>query len=126
MTTPADEIRTAAAHLRALATAATPGPWTTDSSIPYGHRVGSSDEADWVAWTGEHGEDGSQADAAYIAAMGPPVALALADWLDATATWARAYPEMAHDHDRGACDDYACDVMGRALTAARAVNGGQL
>ncbi|QTD97014.1 hypothetical protein [Streptomyces cyanogenus] len=63
--------------LDALADAATPGPWTVDSSIPYGHRVGSSDNADWVAWTGEHGETGSEADAAYIAAMSPEVAKAL-------------------------------------------------
>lgn len=63
--------------IEARANAATPGPWAADSSIPYGHRVGSSDDADWVAWTGEHGEDGSQADAAYIAAMHPEAAKAL-------------------------------------------------
>lgn len=63
--------------IEAVADAATPGPWTVDSSIPYGHRVGSSDEADWVAWTGEHGETGSEADAAFIAAVNPVVALAL-------------------------------------------------
>lgn len=64
--------------IEARANAATPGPWTADSSIPYGHRVGSSDEADWVAWTGEHGETGSEADAAFIAAMNPETAKALA------------------------------------------------
>ena len=88
MTTPAEELRAAAVKLRELATAATSGPWAADASIPYGHRVGSSDEADWVAWTGEHGEDGSEADAAYIASMHPGVGLMLADWLDCEArTW---------------------------------------
>ncbi|MFE7233957.1 hypothetical protein ACFVAF_25470 [Streptomyces sp. NPDC057596] len=55
-----------------------------------------------------------------IALRGP-----LRDWLDAMAEWAREYPEMAHDHDRPACDDYACDVMGRSIALARAINGGQ-
>lgn len=80
--TPADEINAAAKTLRTLAEAATPGPWAADSSIPYGHRVGSSDQADWIAWTGEHGETGSETDAAYIATMNPTVSLALAVWLE--------------------------------------------
>ncbi|MFJ4932354.1 hypothetical protein ACIP8U_00585 [Streptomyces pseudovenezuelae] len=82
---PADELRTAATRLRQRAADATPGPWKTDTSIPYGHRVGSTDDADWIAWTGEHGETGSEADAAYIAAMGPNVGTLLARWLDVTA-----------------------------------------
>ncbi|MFE9855531.1 hypothetical protein [Streptomyces sp. NPDC005780] len=49
--------------------------------------------------------------------------LALADWLGAAARMAAAYPEMAHDHDRPACEDYACDVMGAALVVARQVLG---
>lgn len=49
------------------------------------------------------------------------LAAALAALLGATADWAAAYPEMAHDHDRPACDDYACDVMGRAIDTARTV-----
>lgn len=82
---PAEELRAAATRLRVLADRATPGPWAADHSVPYGHRVGGSDEADWVAWTGEHGESGSEADAAYIAAMHPVIALALANWLNETA-----------------------------------------
>lgn len=54
----------------------------------------------------------------------PAVIEALEELLDATAEWAREYPEMAHDHNRPACDDYACDVMGRSIALARAVNGG--
>lgn len=56
----------------------------------------------------------------------PAVIEAIEQLLDATAEWAREYPEMAHDHDRPACEDYACDVMGRALAVARQINtGGQ-
>lgn len=49
----------------------------------------------------------------------------LANLLDATADFAVAYPEMAHDHDRHTCDDYACTVMGRTIALARAINGDQ-
>lgn len=55
----------------------------------------------------------------------PAVVEALEGLLTATAEWAREYPEMAHDHDRPACEDYACDVMGRSIALARQINGGQ-
>ena len=61
------------------------------------------------------------ANADYIAAMPPGIGAALADWLGAAADMAKAYPEMAHDHDRPACDDYACDLMSRAITLARQI-----
>lgn len=48
----------------------------------------------------------------------------LAHLLDATANFAADYPEMARDHDRKTCDDYACDVMGRGIALARAINAG--
>lgn len=54
----------------------------------------------------------------------PSVVDALEQLLNATSEWARQYPEMAHDHDRPACEDYACDVMGRSIALARAINGG--
>ncbi len=115
MTTASDELRAASARLRELADAATPGPWSPDSSIPYGHRVGSSDEADWVAWTGEHGEDGSEADAAYIAAMGPIVGTALAGVFDAWARMADLDPDLIHR------------IGGKeTLAVARQINGSQL
>lgn len=57
--------------------------------------------------------------------LAPAVTEAVAQLLDTFTEWAREYPEMAHDHDRPACDDYACDVMGSALALARAINGGQ-
>jgi hypothetical protein len=49
----------------------------------------------------------------------------LAQLLDAAAELATAYPDLARDHDRHACDDYACDVMGRSIDLARAINDGQ-
>ena len=51
--------------------------------------------------------------------LSPSAVEGVAALLDAFAEWAREYPEMAHDHDRPACDDYACDVMGRGIALAR-------
>ncbi|MFF7190537.1 hypothetical protein ACFZAR_36200 [Streptomyces sp. NPDC008222] len=51
--------------------------------------------------------------------LSPAAVERVAELLDAFAEWAREYPEMAHDHDRPACDDYACDVMGRGIALAR-------
>lgn len=55
--------------------------------------------------------------------LAPGIVDAAADLLDAAARMATAYPEMAHDHDRPACDDYACDLMGAALAVARQILG---
>lgn len=115
--TPADELKTAAATLRKLADDATPGPWTTDTSIPYGHRVGSTDEADWIAWAGEHGETRSEADAAYIAAMHPGVGALLTDWLEAAAQQ-EAYTLAEFGH-RGGAGPHALAIA-RAINAASA------
>lgn len=54
------------------ARAATPGPWVqAEGTGPLGHRVGTADESDWVAWTGEIAEGRSEADATFIAAHDP-------------------------------------------------------
>lgn len=78
--TPTQTLRRAAEKLRTLANAATPGPWTL-----------RTDDFN-VAVVGPHssiyhrdGSPGSHADALYVAALHPGVALALADWLDAEA-----------------------------------------
>ena len=91
----AETLRAAATRLRELAEAATPGPWQTFEQ----HGRDYTDEG-WsqiggvknprghdVALTYDIGFDNDyhEADAAYIAAMSPTVALALADWLDETA-----------------------------------------
>ena len=99
----AERLREAATRLREVAGAATPGPWEVIGGGEYlqgpgilvGGGVGST----------------TAADADCIAMMHPPVALALADWLDAVA------------------DDYSIAQYGywsvRALAVADAVLGGE-
>ena len=55
----------------------------------------------------------------------PAVVEAVAELLEAAEDMAHDYPDLARDHDRPTCDDYACDVMGRAIAVARAINGGE-
>lgn len=79
----ATRLRDAAKLLRKVAEAATPGPWTTGARVPESSGVVN---AVWFGnldpdVAGPVGEAG-QADATYIATMSPPVALALAEWLD--------------------------------------------
>ncbi|RAJ70235.1 hypothetical protein K378_01400 [Streptomyces sp. Amel2xB2] len=76
MTTPADELRAAAARLRALADMASPGTWERGGYGDYGWtvRLGDTDDSEL-----------GKANAAYIAAMGPIVGTALADWLASAA-----------------------------------------
>lgn len=45
--------------------------------------------------------------------------------LDTAAATLDVYPEMGDDHDREACDDFACDLVGSALDFARAILGDQ-
>lgn len=133
--TPAALLRRAAEHLRTLAAEATPGPWAlrwTGQDLQV-HGPGQEypySVAEWgyavATWEPEASQQRAECDtgnADYLAAMHPGVGLALADWLDAAADMAQAYPELAHDHDRPACDDYACDVMGRAIETARTLLG---
>lgn len=85
----ADLLRRAAVKLREHAEAATRGPWlrAADHDVARGqyhdNEVGFWDGpyAEQVTSTGDGDE--ATADAAYIALMHPPVALALADWLEA-------------------------------------------
>lgn len=146
MTTPADELRQAAETLRKLATDATPGPWrrplntrykaTVTAPLPEGERGSWIDgidpatgerEQSTVAmvptWSnGRHARQRGGRDLEYIAAMHPGVGAALADSLDSAAELAASYPDLARDHNRAACDDYACDLMGRSLAVARRIN----
>lgn len=93
MTTPAQRLRDAARGMRENAEAATPGPW---------HWYVRGDRR-W-AIVEERATDERRAaarcsdddDAAYIAAMSPPVALALADLLDVAGTTMSA--EGPHEH----------------------------
>ena len=123
MTTPADELRTAAERLRKLAGQATEAPWSTAWNGQE-YELRSPDEAAYpiAEWTyaiatlepeaSEQRAECDTADADYIAAMHPGVGEALAAWLD---SWtgidlyeAGALPEDAR----------------HALAVARAINGG--
>ncbi len=100
--THAEELRAAAAQLRELAQAATPGPWEYDPE-PYGYGDDiyydvDGDNGGWAA----HAE--SQPTAAYIAAMHPGVGLALAKWLEDEARDPLCWPS--------------------AINLARLINGG--
>ena len=127
--TPAAELCAAADKLRKLTESATPGRWEAEELPPNEHH---KHPAHWVKTEYDDGDGYTtsqvvadcpwrQADVDYIAAMHPGIGAALADWLGAAADMAKAYPEMAHDHDRPACDDYACDLMSRAITLARQI-----
>lgn len=126
MTTPADELRTAAETLRSLATAATPGPWRQhDTHLgQYGHTAtvlsGERNDTELRAWlpTMSH-ESWDEArnvwnDAAYIAAMHPGVGLAVAELLETAATCLDGHDGVA----------YPSHVV-RAFTVAHAILGTQ-
>lgn len=111
MTTPADELRTAAATLRALATTASTGRageptvrWAfteTSSDFGKGHGSGMLRATDALDAEADprlgkpliHGSSGTRGRAPslavqhgeYIAAMDPTLGLLLADWLDSAA-----------------------------------------
>ncbi|MFF2184601.1 ead/Ea22-like family protein [Streptomyces sp. NPDC058155] len=121
MTTPADELRTAAARLSALAAAATPGSWWAEELPANDHH---KHPAHWVKTEYEDGENcltsqvvadcpWAQADADFIELMNPGVGAAFADWLDAEAAHRRAVdvgqPMPGHEH---------------ALAVARQINTG--
>jgi len=118
----ADELKAAATRLRALAEAATPGPWresSVDGLNRYAALVsdvqpeGRLHGGGW-GWDDSYGgyliaESLQPQDRAYIAAMNPLVALALADWLDDVAR-----PVYCASPGEGRS----------ALAVARAINGG--
>lgn len=127
MTSPADELRAAATRLKKLASQATPGPWeATWRGQEYQLDGNSEDDLSPVAeWTyaivatepaaAEQRAECDTADADYIAAMGPNVALALADWLDETAA-----------HLAATATPFWQEGVGRhPLAVARGINGGQ-
>lgn len=85
MTTPSEQLRTAAETLRTMATEATPGPWEPSHDKPSPHRPPDT----YDVW-GPDIYGLPYDDAAFIALMDPTTALLLADWLEATAMeWPR-------------------------------------
>jgi hypothetical protein len=116
----ADTLKRAAAKLREHVEAATPGPWAAenvyrllpgcrclscDEDEPYGKAIHEIDAV---------GEDASPTlkpgDADYIVLMHPPVALALADWLE---RYAQIWTTDQHS-------EYYADAP-QALVVARAI-----
>lgn len=115
----ADRLREAAALLRERAEETHDGPWD--------HVVGASGDTAWVERRNIETvvETHDIGTSAYIATMHPPVALALADWLDTAGA-----DEWAHGpHCLTPCDD--CDDDPRAshirsaLAVADAILGGE-
>lgn len=85
---PAEAMRLAASLLRERATAATPGPWdhmclgSEGCLVLRKHGTIRERGHGRVARFGQKEWQADHSDAAFVAAMNPAVALALADWLD--------------------------------------------
>ena len=84
---PVERLRAAATRLREVAGDATPGPWGAEYSKVSGHCVVDAKSTNCLDSVARATHFRDSADAAYIAMMHPPAALALADWLDETARW---------------------------------------
>ena len=109
---PADLLRAAATRIRETAQRATPGPWEAVSE-------GATNGVAWInAGDIRHAFSmhGFPADAAHIALWSPPVALAVADWLDA---FADLYESSRH-RNRPVFGDYE-----QAAAVARLILGGE-
>jgi hypothetical protein len=104
---PIETIRRAAELMRKRAKAATKGPWTIADSYPNALVV-SDDYSLTVAEVNDLRPDATVKDAAYIAAMHPIVALAVADWLDSVAS---AFHPLTTPQPHG--------EVGQALAVAR-------
>ncbi|WP_338683886.1 hypothetical protein QD712_25680 [Streptomyces acidiscabies] len=115
--TPAETLRTAAERLRALSLGAPANnaSWRYVKGSP---NDSVRTESGWEVCYGD-----APGDLRYIAAMHPGVGLALGELLVAASLLVAGYPELGDDHDREACDDFACDVIGRTLTLARQILG---
>lgn len=124
MTSPADELRTAAAKLRTLVTDLDDcrGPWyvVNREQRPYPQRIDNIGVPYVVAsTTTDPSHPPTMAD--YIATMHPGVGAALAPLLEAVASNAL---ENDHEECRSYCTTETCDVAA-ALAVARQINGGQ-
>jgi len=124
----ADILRRAAELLRERAQDATPGPWMhVDHGPPPSTFMGCGQVVtmgpdvtggDIAGPTGDCYPRGGYSpfgDMAYVALMHPPVALALADWLDVTAQ------AMADSHAADPDDPVELSDEGEAVAVARAI-----
>lgn len=80
--TPVDELCAAATLLRERANAATPGPWREEYSAASGPCVIDAESYNCLDSVARMTHYRASLDARYVALMHPPVALALADWLE--------------------------------------------
>lgn len=102
-----ERLRQAATLLRERAEAATPGPWPVSRGTGYmfGRDVGA-----------EIGKAIRPSDATYMTTMSPPVALALADWLDHEAV-------VKINHDESPRGNFPRARLERSLAVADAILG---
>ena len=132
--TPADELRAAAEKLRALATAATPGPWRDhDTHLgQYGYAAtvlsGEGNDTDLRAWLPSMSQTpwdetrNAWPDAAYIATMHPLVGTAIADLLDHAAQYADLFTRVyTADKGRQPTETEHDSLVRHALAVARAL-----
>lgn len=125
MTTPADELRAAAARLRALAADATPGPWFAHRPEP--RHWGDADHDAELVGGGKplavlNAEYNGALNADYAAAMHPGVGKALADMLEAISYTPDDDSLEDPDSDRhDGCDTTVC-APAAALVVARLIN----
>lgn len=83
----AQKLRDAAARIRETAQAATPGAWKVWAMSVLADQDGTSDVETAVPVADTHHEAGLRTfNATHIALWSPPVALAVADWLDQVAS----------------------------------------
>jgi hypothetical protein len=116
----ADRLREAAALLRERAESASefvPGRWDIYREPGLGHVVTNDDG--WVCVVGDN--EGDRELTAYIATMSPPVALALADWLDFVAEGRVALDAVSAEDSPSVLFR---DTERHALTVADAILGG--
>jgi hypothetical protein len=121
MTSPADELRTAATKLRELLARAVHEDrtrWFPAATLGSKSPV-VVDDADQPSVLIETYAARLEAVNRYIATMGPNVGTVLADWLDAEAA-----DPVAVLHSPSMCCDPAC-AINAALAVARAINGTQ-
>lgn len=84
MTTPVEELRSAAVLLRQWAEAATKGPWRREFPAGPSTQIASDSGTVVVPGVAARWRWPRAEDADYISTMDPLVGLALADWLDRT------------------------------------------
>jgi hypothetical protein len=134
-TTPADELRAAATHIREAARGAANGPWkaapvwspdaaVTSAVYSYAYPTGTPESEVVASGQKRYPKGGlrNPCNARWIALMNPLLAEPLAAWLEETA---RQYDAPPCDDPTGVCN--GCERredFNDALTVARAINGG--